>query len=45
VPEVVVSEPPPQDLELQPMRKRIEQYGHGGAIVAAVTWAIVHFVL
>ena len=45
VPEVVVSEPPPQDLELQPMRKRIEQYGPVVAIVAAVTWAIVHFVL
>lgn len=45
VPEVVVSEPPPQDLELQPMRKRIEQYGPVVAIVAAVAWAIVHFVL
>ena len=45
VPEVVVSEPPPQDLELQPMRKRIEQYGPGVAIVAVVTWMIVHFVL
>jgi hypothetical protein len=44
VPEIVVSEPPPQDLELQPMRKRIEQYGPVVVIVAAVTWAIVHFV-
>jgi hypothetical protein len=45
VPEVVVSEPPPQDLELQPMRKRIEEYGPVVVILAAVTWAIVHFVL
>jgi hypothetical protein len=44
VPEVVVSEPPPQDLELQPMRKRIEQYGPVVAIAAASTWAVVHFV-
>ena len=44
VPEVVISEPPPQDLELQPMRKRIEQYGPLAVIAAAVAWAIVHFV-
>ena len=45
VPEVVISEPPPQDLELQPMRRRIEQYGPVVAVVAAVAWVIVHFVL
>jgi hypothetical protein len=45
VPEVVVSEPPPQDLELQPMRKRIERYGPLLAIIAAVAWAIVRFAL
>jgi hypothetical protein len=45
VPEVVISEPPPQDLELQPLRRRVEQYGPVVALVAAVTWAIVHFAL
>ncbi len=44
VPEVVVSEPPPQDLDLQPMRKRIERYGPLLAIIAAVAWAIVQLV-
>lgn len=45
VPEVVVSAPPPQDLELRRTHKRIAEYGPLAVIVAAVTWAILHFVV
>jgi hypothetical protein len=45
VPEVVVSEPAPQDLELRRAHKRISEYGPLAVVVAAVGWAIWHFVL
>jgi hypothetical protein len=45
VPEIVVSEPAPQDLELRRAHKRIAEYGPLAVIVAAVGWAILHFVL
>lgn len=43
VPEIVVSEPPPQELELRRAHKRITTYGPLAVVIAAVTWALVHF--
>lgn len=45
VPEVVVSDPPPQDLELRRTHRRVATYGPLAIVAAAVTWVICHFVL
>lgn len=43
VPEVVISEPPPQNLQLQPFRKRVEKYGPLAVVTALVGWVIWQF--
>jgi hypothetical protein len=45
VPEVVVADPAPQNLELRGAYKRVTEYGPLAIIVAAVAWTILHFVL
>ncbi len=45
MPQVVISEPPPEDIDLRSGYKRIATYGPLAIIAAAVAYAVLHFVL